>query len=81
MEELIYSEKEKDILRICDYLEKGKIIALPTDTIYGFSINPFNKMSVEKLWHIKKRPFSKKMILLANSIEMVQKYVSIKLTE
>lgn len=79
MKRVIYKGKEKEIIEIAAVLKQGGIIALPTDTIYGFSCNPFIKKTVLKIHQIKKRPDEKKMILLVSDLEMLQTYLDIEI--
>ena len=48
-------------------LKKGEIIAMPTDTFYGLSCNPFNKNAVENLFTLKDRDKSKPLPLLISN--------------
>jgi tRNA threonylcarbamoyl adenosine modification protein (Sua5/YciO/YrdC/YwlC family) len=41
--------------RIIEDLKKGRIIALPTDTIYGFAVDGVNTKALERLTKIKER--------------------------
>ena len=53
----------------------GHIFIYPTDTIYGFGCNPFNKTSMKKLNVIKDRVGDKRYILLVDSLEMLFEYI------
>ena len=48
-------------------LKKGEIIAMPTDTFYGLSCDPFNKKAVENLFTLKDRDKSKPLPLLISN--------------
>ena len=48
-------------------LKKGEIIAMPTDTFYGLSCDPFNKNAVENLFNLKDRDKSKPLPLLISN--------------
>ena len=48
-------------------LKKGEIIAMPTDTFYGLSCDPFNKNAVENLFTLKDRDKSKPLPLLISN--------------
>src|SRR3989338_6635213 len=50
-------------------LEKGGVIALPTDTIYGLAADYFNSEAKEKIFLIKKRPQDKILPVFFYSIE------------
>lgn len=45
-------------------LKQGKIVAYPTEAVYGLGCDPFNAYAVEKLLVLKSRPVSKGLILL-----------------
>ena len=45
-------------------LSEGKLIAYPTEAVYGLGCDPFNKHAVEKLLALKQRPSSKGFIIL-----------------
>jgi L-threonylcarbamoyladenylate synthase len=59
------------------YLE-GAVFIYPTDTIYGFGANPFNKDAAKRIDHIKKRDKTKSYILLVDSIDTLIKYIDIQ---
>lgn len=49
-------------------LKNGKIIAFPTETVYGLGANAEDHAAVLRLYEIKQRPIEKKLtILIANS--------------
>lgn len=59
------------------YLE-GKVFVYPTDTIYGFGGDPFNKKAASKISKIKTREASKNYILLIDSLTSLLNYVEIR---
>ncbi|HZW37690.1 MAG TPA: L-threonylcarbamoyladenylate synthase [Ignavibacteriaceae bacterium] len=83
------SEKKAEIINI-DYnideavqrakklYTEGKVFIYPTDTIYGFGSNPFNKAAVERIVNIKGREDEKKFILLIDTIQNMLKYAELK---
>ncbi len=46
------------------FLRAGKVIAFPTDTVYGIAGNVFNDSAVEKIFDIKSRDFNKPLQIL-----------------
>ena len=58
-------------------LKQGGTIIYPTDTIWGIGCDPFNEAAVGNLFYLKKRPRSKPLLLLVDSIEMLKQYVNI----
>ena len=55
-----------------EYLKNGKIIAYPTETVFGIGCDPYKKNSVDKIFQIKNRPLAKKFILIASSYEQLE---------
>ena len=58
-----------------DSLEQGKIILYPTDTVWGLGCDATDEKAVAKIYTLKNRAASKSLIILVDSIEMLQKYV------
>jgi tRNA threonylcarbamoyl adenosine modification protein (Sua5/YciO/YrdC/YwlC family) len=50
-------------------IRDGRVIGLPTDTVYGLAVDPLNEMAVSRLYEIKGRPEHKPVGVLAASIE------------
>ena len=61
-----------------DFIRSGKLVAYPTESIYGIGCDPFNQNSVEKIFKIKARPRSKPMILVASNISQLINIVEIE---
>jgi L-threonylcarbamoyladenylate synthase len=51
------------------FVKRGRVVAIPTDTFYGLSADPFNLAAVERVYRVKGRPESQALPILVNSIE------------
>ncbi len=71
---VIKKDKAGNIKEIIDCLKKGGVVALPTDTVYGFFGNAFKKNIVDKIFDIKKRGKHKPIGIFVKDSEMVQRY-------
>ena len=61
---------EVEVLRYAaDFLARGSVIAIPTDTFYGLAADPFNLAAVEEIYHVKGRPEARALPILVNSID------------
>ncbi len=69
------SIREEDLNKVAIALTKGKIVALPTETVYGLAANLDNKETLKKLSKIKKRPTGKKFTVHIGSLEELDLYV------
>ena len=65
-------------LESVNYLNTGKIIAYPTESIYGIGCDPYNYNAVKKVYEIKNRPNNKPMILIASDIKQIEHLVDHK---
>ena len=39
-----------------DFLARGAVVAIPTDTMYGLAADPFNLAAVDEIYRVKGRP-------------------------
>ena len=61
---------------LVDLLRDGKVILHPTDTIWGLACDAHNIKAVERLTSIKERLPGKSYIVLVNSYDMLQEYIT-----
>src|ERR1035437_148730 len=66
---------EEDIKESLKVLRQGGIILYPTDTIWGLGCDPTNESAVNKIFKIKSRDESKSLIILVDSLSMIERYV------
>src|SRR5690606_25637331 len=57
---------------LCDFLAEGKVVGLPTETVYGLAADAFNDQAVASIFHIKGRPEFNPLIVHVGSIEQVE---------
>lgn len=67
--------------QVLEVLKNGGVVAVPTETVYGFSCDPANQMAVEKIYQIKGMGFQKPLLLLAENLSVVDKYFQMNATE
>ena len=61
---------EADVLRYAsDFLARGCVIGIPTDTLYGLAADPFNLAAVDEIYRVKGRPETRALPILVNSLE------------
>lgn len=56
-----------DITQAANWLTTGKVLAYPTESVWGIGCDPFNELAVTQLLAIKQRPVDKGMILITDS--------------
>ena len=69
------SEYGDDIRNALRVLRAGGVILYPTDTIWGLGCDATNPLAVRKIFDIKQRDDSKSLIILVNSVSMLERYV------
>lgn len=65
-----------DIAVAAAAIERGEIIAYPTEAVYGLGCDPFNEKSVQRLLVIKQRPVEKGLIIVASDWAQVEHLTS-----
>ena len=56
-------------------LRAGRVVGVPTDTVYGLAADPANDEAVRELFRVKGRPAALKLPVLAASFEQVDRLV------
>lgn len=65
----------KDLSKAKLLLEAGKLVAIPTETVYGLAANGLNEDAVASIFAAKKRPAFDPLILHTNSLEKLRYFV------
>lgn len=61
---------EAEVLQYAsDFLTRGSVVAIPTDTFYGLAADPFNLSAVDEIYKIKGRPETRALPILVRSLE------------
>jgi L-threonylcarbamoyladenylate synthase len=60
---------QREIEKGVKTLQKGGVIAFPTDTVYGLGADAFNSTAVERIYEIKNRPKHRQLPLLIADVE------------
>lgn len=68
---------ELEILKAAALLQQGKVVAIPTETVYGLAANAFDENAVNQIFEIKQRPRFNPLIIHIKSIDELQKVAKI----
>lgn len=63
------------IENIIAFLNQEKVIAYPTEAVFGLGCDPDSEKAVNKLLELKQRSWEKGLILIADSYEQLKNYV------
>ncbi len=64
-----------NITAAVEQLKAGRVIAYPTEAVYGLGCDPLNEQAVMHLLAIKQRPIEKGLILIAANLEQLRPYL------
>ncbi|WP_293873430.1 L-threonylcarbamoyladenylate synthase [Flavobacterium sp.] len=62
-----------EILKAAALLQQGKVVAIPTETVYGLAANAFDENAVSQIFEIKQRPRFNPLIIHIKSVDDLQK--------
>ena len=65
-----------DVAKAADLLGDGKLVAIPTETVYGLAANALNPDAVAEIYRVKNRPEFNPLILHIASAADAAKYVT-----
>lgn len=63
-----------------EYLEKGEVIAFPTDTVYGLGVALNSPHAAEKIYNLKQRDLHKPLVVYVNELEDIEKVSGLPLS-
>jgi L-threonylcarbamoyladenylate synthase len=51
-----------------EFIRRGELVAVPTDTFYGIAADPFNLAAVDQIYRVKGRPETRALPILVKSV-------------
>jgi tRNA threonylcarbamoyl adenosine modification protein (Sua5/YciO/YrdC/YwlC family) len=63
--------------KVAGILSDGGVIAYPTDTIYGFGCDIFNKKAIQRIYHLKKRNPLKPFSFICSDLKNISQYAQV----
>lgn len=63
----------EEICKATELLNQGKVVAIPTETVYGLAANAFDENAVKQIFEIKGRPLFNPLIVHIKSIDYLNK--------
>lgn len=66
---------EELIARAARLIREGKLVAFPTETVYGLGANALDSSAIEKIFQVKHRPPTSPLIVHVDSVEMARSIV------
>ena len=73
----LYEPTFENIKECAEYIKKGGIVGMPTETVYGLAANAFDVDACFKIFEYKGRPLTDPLIVHVSSIEMAKNIIII----
>jgi len=67
---------DKVLSRAAELIRRGRLVAFPTETVYGLGANALDATAVARIFEAKGRPHTSPLIVHVSSIEMGRKLVA-----
>lgn len=68
---------KKDVKEVAQYLKEGKVVAFPTDTVYGLGVIYENEEALQALKESKGRPENKPIPTMVANVEQMLSLIHI----
>lgn len=68
------AKKGTDIQKAANILKQGRLVAIPTETVYGLAANAYNNDAIARVFEAKQRPSFDPLIVHSHSIESVKDF-------
>ncbi|MBN1103906.1 MAG: threonylcarbamoyl-AMP synthase [Deltaproteobacteria bacterium] len=65
------------IHRVCEALEKGGLVAYPTDTLYGIGCDLYNKKGIQLIHRLKDRAFKQPLSMVCDGLKEISRYAKV----
>ncbi len=66
-----------DVTAAVEVINSGGVVGVPTDTVYGLAVDPFNEDALWRLFDLKGRPERKPIGLLVGTIDQAEELARI----
>jgi len=67
----------EEIARATELLRRGRLVAFPTETVYGLGADALDAQAVARIYAVKRRPPTSPLIVHVASVEMAQALVEV----
>lgn len=75
---VVFNGDKDNLELIGKEVKKGKIVAFPTDTVYGLGASIEHIQSIKRIFNVKNRPLDSPIILLIDDIKTLEKLAYVR---
>ncbi len=72
-----YGVSDAQVAHAAELIRAGRLVAFPTETVYGLGANALDAAAVERIYEAKGRPRSSPIICHVSDLEMVRQLVTV----
>jgi tRNA threonylcarbamoyl adenosine modification protein (Sua5/YciO/YrdC/YwlC family) len=65
------------INRVSEILDRGGLIAYPTDTFYGIGCDLYNKKGIQQIYQLKNRPLKQPFSIICDGLKEISRYAKV----
>lgn len=58
-----------------DWIKQGRVLAYPTESVWGLGCHPYQVQAIERILHLKDRPKSKGMLVVTGAAKHIQSWL------
>ena len=69
--------QQRLINKVSEALDKGGLIAYPTDSFYGIGCDLYNKKGIQLIYKLKNRPLSQPFSIICDSLKEISRYAQV----
>ena len=73
MKETDTLSQENNLELAINAIRSGKVVGIPTETVYGIGVDPYSQTAVDKIFSLKERSEKKPLSILISSFHEIQK--------
>lgn len=77
---MIFPATNENIAHAASLLQRGELVAFPTETVYGLGADAGNESATRKIFAVKQRPFNDPLIVHLAGIHLIEKAARISTT-
>ena len=74
--EIVFAKEPQALELAEEFIHQGKMVAFPTDTVYGLGVSAFNPQGIDQLYEVKERENRKAIAVLLSSPAELAKVTS-----
>ncbi|MBW1805534.1 MAG: threonylcarbamoyl-AMP synthase [Deltaproteobacteria bacterium] len=69
--------QQRLINRVSETLDRGGLIAYPTDTFYGIGCDLYNKKGIKLIYQLKNRPLKQPFSIICDGLKEISRYAQV----